>query len=86
MKSLEEYIQSAALEQLRRELSAIETACEQAVQGGKYGVLVLRGRGRGVLIAAPHPMVPYGNLYEAPADTNDQDALTAAFFAWKPAQ
>jgi hypothetical protein len=45
----------------------IERACEQALQAGVSGVLVLTRNGVPVL-ASPHPDVPYGQIHYRPED------------------
>jgi hypothetical protein len=46
--------------------STVETACEMALQDGRYGVLVrLTMTDSGVVIdAGPDPSVPYGHIHE----------------------
>jgi hypothetical protein len=51
----------------RQRAEVIETACEMAIQDGRFGVLVattLTPKGY-VVEAAPHPSVPYGCIAEA---------------------
>lgn len=45
------------------ETAVIETALESAVQGGKYGVLVVRDRMQQLISAEVNEFVPYGTIY-----------------------
>jgi hypothetical protein len=45
---------------------AIEVACEQALQGGVCGVLVVEESDSEWLVG-PHSSVPYGHIYYAPS-------------------
>jgi hypothetical protein len=49
--------------ELYRQAALVETACEAALQTGDHGVLVIKSWG-GVVKADPHPLVPYGEIYE----------------------
>lgn len=42
---------------------AIERACEQSIQEGRNGVLVVKTNGEWQVFAS-HPDVPYGAIYE----------------------
>ena len=44
---------------------ALERACEQALQGGVCGVLVVH-HGAGEWTIGPHVSVPYGTIHEFP--------------------
>jgi hypothetical protein len=48
---------------VREDATKIEMACEDALQGGKHGVYVLRKMGR-VVLAEVSEIVPYGEIYE----------------------
>ena len=58
----------------RRQAAAIEEACELALQGGEFGVLVrthLDDNGWH-LIAEVSPLVPYGTIGVAPSETMEE--------------
>lgn len=48
---------------LAERLAALEAACEEAVQGGEHGVLVLY-RSDGWYSVGVDPRVPYGYIFE----------------------
>lgn len=62
MDHLEAEIRRLFLEQA----AALERACEEALQGGQHGVLVVRDRFGGMKVAVD-PSVPYGHIYEVDA-------------------
>ena len=76
-------IDALVLQAVTEQHALIERACEQALQHGVYGVLVLTGPD-GRNIASEHPHVPYGNLYEAPTTAATTEALIDAFTTWAP--
>jgi hypothetical protein len=59
-------IDEAVRRMARARHEAIERACEEALQGGVCGVLVVNLLG-GAVDAAPSMAVPYGEIYEIPA-------------------
>jgi hypothetical protein len=63
---LEAWITAEARRCSRIRHEAIEQACEKALQGGRYGVLVIEDEPTSWRIG-PHPSVPYGHIHYAPA-------------------
>jgi len=63
MESLEDAISRAVTAAVRADAAIVEAACEDALQGGKHGVYVLRRLGR-VVQAEVSDIVPYGEIYE----------------------
>ena len=59
------YVEAA----LKLDRDMIERACEQSLQGGKHGVLVLRSGQAGPVVSAEvDESVPYGQIHERPFD------------------
>ena len=71
-EDIENVISRAVAAAVTADNAKVEAACEDSLQGGKYGVLVLRSRGR-VVRAEVDPDVPYGRIYEV----RDQDSWRA---------
>lgn len=65
----------------QRDGALIEQACEQALQGGQYGVLAMHFDDT-TLVAAPHPSVPYGEIFHAPSSAASPEARFRAFTRW----
>jgi hypothetical protein len=64
MESLEDAISRAVFAVLRADAAKVEAACEDALQGGKCGVYVLRSHEGRVISAEVNAIVPYGKIYE----------------------
>lgn len=56
-------IECAARRLIEEHYRLLEQACEAAVQGGQYGVLVDRHRG----VYRPDSRVPYGRIFDVTA-------------------
>jgi len=63
-ESLEDVISRAVTAVVTADNVKVEAACEDALQGGKYGVAVLRNPEGRVLVAEVNNRVPYGEIYE----------------------
>lgn len=62
-EGLSHYIDTQVESFAWKRATVIETAVEQALQGGICGVLIFRDD-NGDEIVGPHPMVPYGMIHE----------------------
>ena len=62
-EDIENVISRAVTAAVREDAAKVEAACEDALQGGKHGVYVLRRLGR-VVQAEVSDIVPYGEIYE----------------------
>lgn len=49
---------------VQAEQELIEQTFEEAVQGGKYGVKIIRRRIGGLILCEVNESVPYGQIYE----------------------
>lgn len=56
-------LQAAVNQRINQFHQDLDTICEQAVQGGKHGVLVKWGEGLSYEMSVD-PNVPYGHIYE----------------------
>lgn len=63
-------IEQVIAQQMCHRRDTIERACETALQGGEFGVLVCED-----YVIGGHPDVPYGQIYHWPGKYEDWDGV-----------